>query len=233
MSDKTELGHIPDQTPSHEPKVDLREVMGEAPESPIIKPARIGKGDIDNARVTEYLDDLESWYRKGEISEDDPLMRGWKNCQEAGYIEIDPQGKVFFLPVDPRLVAKKGKSFSFLLHHGELQGKGNNRANLQQNGVFGNPDQRCPTYLMLHDSGMTTFPRKDEGEQVDIQINIGKLLERRSIFIDPESMSLCGVTPPHYTRDKFGDSYIILGGIPKESIDQITIPTTQEVLRFN
>ncbi|NQU99890.1 MAG: hypothetical protein HQ538_04080 [Parcubacteria group bacterium] len=221
-----------DRSPLESQRVDLKRIIETAPESRIVKPSRIGKGDVDNRRVSQYLDDLEFWHGRDKLTKEDPLTRGWANCEEAGYVGFDPEGKAYFFPVDPRIIADRGEAPSFLLHIGEFRGKGDNIANLQQHGVFGNPDQKQLTYLMLADSTTVTFPKDDELDGVDILVDIEKLMERRTIYLDPESMSLCGTAVPHFSKDKFGDSYIIPSGIPKESISQCVLPSTGEVLRF-
>jgi hypothetical protein len=52
-----------------------------------------------------------------------------------------------------------------------------------------------------------------ECQRIILFIDKIKLMERRTVFIDPESIA----EEPMFS-DKLGDSYFVLGGIPREAI---------------
>jgi len=128
-----------------------------------------------------------------------------------GYARIN-EGRVELLPVlqPPQLS-----------HRGILDQR--TASSLRRFGVFGNPDYKHPTYLSAPNwCGETYSEMEDRSKIVILKLDTLKLLERRSIFIDPES-----ITDYVFRSDdlnELGKMFMVLGGIPREAIKEYWFP---------
>lgn len=102
------------------------------------------------------------------------------------------------------------------------------RDGMRMHDVFGNPAHGFPTYLSTRemrceadawDSWDRTFT---SAQKILIEIDPVKLLESRSIYIDPESLMF--TTGLGGGRDEVGEMFMILGGIPRSAIRTLTRP---------
>ena len=171
---------------------DLTALLQSAPASAIVKPARITARDIERPAAT-FL----AWYSDTRPNHNDyPLLQ---TAVERGCIHIE-EGRAILVPIIP--------TDSVLTHRGVLDEQ--RLAMLREQGVFGNPERRHPTYL--HGSGYIgeiNAASAPHDQHVVLKISVPLLLERRTIFIDPESID-------EYMA--LGKSFFVCGGIPKEAI---------------
>lgn len=95
--------------------------------------------------------------------------------------------------------------------------------NMKMYGVFGNTDADCPTYLQKAGAKVAGYGSHFVANslKVTLFVNKEKLLEKRNVFVDPESVRCLERNPP--TGDIIGNSYIVFGGIPHESIEDFKI----------
>lgn len=93
-----------------------------------------------------------------------------------------------------------------------------NYENMWRRGVFGNPDKQTPTYLKTRYaslcSNQLSLELEQGGYKIRVLVDEGVLLKHRSIYLDPESLH----GRSRRFGDRVGDSYFLLGGIPKEAI---------------
>ena len=94
---------------------------------------------------------------------------------------------------------------------------------MKKYGVFGNPNSDSPTYLQKAGAKVAGHgsPLAANFLKVTLFVNKKKLMEKRHVFVDPESVRCLERNPP--TGDMIGNSYIVFGGIPHESIEDFKI----------
>lgn len=207
----------------------LKQIIEEKePESKIVKPRRISEEDVLDEFISEYLSFLSLNYSENNgFSEG---YRHWRKALEKGFIEIN-EGKVSLVPVQPdyNTFGIQKKEENYLIHKGLIKYNGkNNLTNLEEFGVFGDPNEKIPTYLMT-DSEAFTFPRFEASNEVYLCIDKRELLKRRTVFIDPNSIET-SIYKDCILIDIgdiiLGNSFFIMGGIPKEAIRSYFIPST-------
>lgn len=210
----------------------LKEIIESSPASREFKPVRVGtktfrfenkdvrmklKGDAGELlEVTEY-GALNSTNRNAGCTNHikQIIYEKWKSAEKKGYTNLTSK-RIYLLPIEPD-TTYKSLDWGILVHQGLIINGTNNIENLLRLGVFGNPSIDSPTYIMKMGSGILTGTRgpKDYGNEVTLFLDKRKLLEKRSIFIDPETIGKNGET---LTGDIEGHSFFVLGGIPKEAI---------------
>jgi len=194
-------------------------ILENGADSDIVKPDLIGIHNVKGL-VLERLMLWELCLEK-ELAEEDhsEFYRKLIRAKEMDVGIRFEQKKAYLDPLGfDRLDQLSDPHADYLAHIGSLFGtEANNLTNLRERGVFGNPDPQYPTYLMRHASGTTTLTN---GSLYGISLFIDKtkLCERRTVFIDPES-----ITEDGWLRDVLGHSYFIVGGIPREAIVEYTI----------
>lgn len=167
----------------------------------------------------EHLE-LSGRNSRNPATEWSPFYRKWKTAEIREYLTISGT-RIYLLPVEHIQPVKPGWD-NLLVHYGQTIGNGwSNLENLSQRGVFGVPSLDYPTYLMAQGANIQTFGTCIEGQcdGVTIFIELEKLLEKRTLFIDPETIGWNGDNP--LVPDVEGHSFFVLGGIPKEAIKEI------------
>ena len=203
----------------------LEEAIKKAPSSAMVKPPLVGIYNLtglafDSLRLwtmmlgERNLKDLKNSLRPGSTLKPGrtlkKLLEAWEKEQYGIY--IDSQNDISLYPINPDTTHEyTGMDEGVLVHKGFIINGGNNIENLRRYGVFGDPDITFPTYLMRPGSNPVVYGRKDS--RVALFVDKKKLMDKRSIFIDPES-----IAEDPYLNDKLGDSYFVLGGIPGEAI---------------
>jgi hypothetical protein len=146
-------------------------------------------------------------------------MRRIIKAVDKGYIKISP--RLMLLPLN---------GLDELIHYGAIKYESSetsfdNLRNLQRFGVFGNPDKHSTTYLQLPGSDMAQNSSDWCGKEFPYRIEIeldAKVIEKiKPIYLDPETIL---PNPMCDTLVNFGQSYFILGGIPKEAIKSYRFP---------
>jgi len=149
-----------------------------------------------NPSIKEYIENeikvLRDLNRKN-------LPLSWLyNSQE--YLRIGKKQSLLF-PINPKA--------DILIHKGLLINGQNNISNLEKYAIFGSSSEKFPTYLSEINQALMINNLPD----CILAINTKKLSEKRSVFIDPETISSF--------NEFIGSSYFILGGIPKEAIVEV------------
>ncbi len=190
------------QEPRNIAAVQFLAAMCMGPEAEIVKPESITED-------TELPLIKDSWYG---------VRKGGLGVFEGKLVPIVPKmGKN--IPLAPLL-----DPIEHLTHRGMVVGKNydkkeeyNNLENMLRHGVFGRKD--IPTYFTLPGHRVETY---GEGKhQVYIWIDRDKLLEKRNIFMDPETIGKterCSLT-----GDQEGGSYFTVGGIPTDAIAKFDV----------
>lgn len=173
----------------------LEQILNSETESQECKPKTLNIAELD-ASVREHI--------KGEIRVIKELNRkslplSWFYNNQK-YLTIDKKQSLLF-PLIPEE--------TILIHKGILVNGQNNLHNLEKYAVFGNPSEKAPTYLSRINQALMINTVPDCILAVDTK----KLSKKRSIFIDPETI--------YSSNEDIGDSYFVLGGIPKEAIIEI------------
>ena len=181
---------------------ELEEAIKNGAESEIVKPKIVRASDLN--MISPAWPDLMTLKEKDWINKINGV--GFEN------------GKLVLYPVEPdtRLYDFE---YGQLYHKGLLFINGNcdNLTNLKERGVFGSPEKNMTTYLMKCGVNIKTFNNKNGNKKIRLFIDKEKLMKRRSVFIDPETIT------DNYFHEKIGDSYFILGGIPRESITEFVL----------
>ena len=156
----------------------LKEIIRDAPSSKIVKPSRIGLHNI-HGLAHGGLELLEGSFNfmLQFLPEEKPLYKKLIAAQKNRYLQIE-DGKLFLLPVDPVIEVNYGDEF--LMHSGLICNGGDNRENLQEQGVFGNPAGDYPTYLMTPTVRVATYQANPD---ITLFIDKKRLLEKRTVFI--------------------------------------------------
>jgi hypothetical protein len=180
--------------------------------SNIVKPAHLGKGDVLRpvcARLATFDSVLQRSDKESTIIHPEIVNA----CNERLLFIKD--GKSYLPAVDPAAIHADIKKYGFLEHDGLVVNGGNNINNLNTHGVFGNPNVRAPTYL-CRPSHSLAFYVGDEQSAIDFEVSLvvrlDELMRRRSLFVDPETFSM------PVSWEGIGDSFFVLGGIPREAI---------------
>ncbi len=106
---------------------------------------------------------------------------------------------------------------SYLVHIGILDER--TKASLKEYGVLGNPSESVATYLSTGNWGGECYSEMAEKDSIVIvTLKMQELLQRRNMFIDPES-----IDENMFSRwsNELGKIFFVLGGIPHEAIDEI------------
>ena len=207
----------------------LSAILKASPPSPLVKPEMIRAEDIQGP-AHWYLTGIERTVAANERT------RKVVSEQEQYGIKI-ASDKVFLFAINPdcRIVGRDEEpDYGMLVHLGLFINGTDNIQNLLQYGVFGDKEVNHPTYLMRPNSGIVplgwgTGKRRSVENQVTLFIDKQKLLERRSVFIDPETIEMPIIhqmpkemmraeVHPSFLGNRRGDSYFVLGGIPQEAI---------------
>jgi len=181
---------------------DLLKLIEEAPESRVVKPSVITKDSVYSESDSGYIGDFMYY-----------LEREKEEYPDYGMKIID--GELSLFPINP--------NFKVLEYRTCLT---NNLTILENWGCFGEPDYNKKFYHINKYSATAPItgkikPRilkehsKNEKihicEPITLIIDKEKLMEKRSIFINP--FSILGDT-----KFPLGNSYFIVGGIPKEAV---------------
>ena len=184
----------------------LTELLESGPESKIVKPAEVYRENIKGPVKKR----LGVWYqfvlsRKDVPLESIPKYQCLVELQEQGSLMIKGE-EAYLLPVVPDSVV--------LAHAGLIfTENGSNLSSLRRYGVWGNPDEDFPTYVKTPHCSVTGSQEPDIALHIDTQ----ELVKRRSVFIDPESVTGEG-TGLGTIEGVLGKTYFVCGGIPREAI---------------
>lgn len=173
----------------------LEQILSSETESKECKPETLDITDLD-ASVKEYLENEIRTIK--EINRKRLPLSWFYNNQK--HLAIDKKQSLLF-PLIPEE--------TIFIHKGLLVNGQNNLNNLEKYAVFGNPSEKAPTYL----SGINETPMTNALPDCILAVDTKKLSKKRSIFIDPETI--------YSSNEDIGDSYFVLGGIPKEAIIEI------------
>lgn len=173
----------------------LTQILDSSEESQVCKPERLDISELDSS-IKEYMENeikvLRYLNRRN-------LPHSWfYNSQE--YLRISEKQCLLF-PIKPKT--------NILIHKGQLTNGQNNINNLERYAIFGSPSEKSPTYLSEINQALMINSLPD----CILAIDSKRLSEKRSVFIDPETISS--------SNESIGDSYFILGGIPKEAIIEV------------
>ncbi len=174
----------------------LEKILSSSKESQDCKPEMLDISELDLSikwHIENEIKILRDLNKKNQ-------PRSWLyNNQE--YLRINKKQSLLF-PIEPKT--------NILTHKGLLVNEQDNLSNLEKYAIFGNPSEKAPTYLSEINQPLMINSIPDCILAVDTK----KLSEKRSIFIDPETILS--------SNESVGDSYFILGGIPKEAIIEIS-----------
>lgn len=173
----------------------LTQILDSGEESQVCKPERLDISELDSS-IKEYIENeikvLRDINRKN-------LPHSWfYNNQE--YLRISERQCLLF-PIKLKT--------DILIHKGLLINGQNNISNLERYAIFGNSSEKSPTYLSEINQALMINSLPD----CILAIDTERLSEKRSVFIDPETISS--------SNESVGDSYFILRGIPKEAIVEV------------
>ncbi len=193
----------------------LDDILEKGAESKIVKPTSLRIGDVAQSELRyafEYWNYLMRFVNEcGEsfLSRRHPsFFHDYCKLIEATKLDygvsIENEELVLY-PIEPDI--------ALLSHFGLMIVKPyNNLRNLREHGVFGCPDSRYPTYLARHGSYISISDTTGF-DRLTLIIDKDKLMQKRNIFIDPET-----IDEDSKMKDKLGNSYLVLGGIPREAI---------------
>jgi hypothetical protein len=176
------------------------------------KPTEVFSEQVVGA-VRTYLETVSGWVSSPQPYQSVQYIKALRKCKRKGYLEIR-KGKVFLKPIEPVTKNNWGGDYNCLVHKGLILGNGDNLVNLKTWGVFGDYQECAATYLMRPGAVSEIFGGQNWSMDnfVTLFIDRDELMKRRSVFLDPETIS----------DDMFGekplDSYFVLGGIPREAI---------------
>lgn len=169
---------------------------------------------LGDARVAfQYTEELIA-KKRADICES--LALEWLFGLEKDYPHVFEvrSGRLSLHAMPDVLVDGSWEPSNRFFHIGRVNYKSNSLDNWNYFGVFGCPDPNFPTYLTRDGYYTAPTPHKfHENPAVEIWIDKQKLLKRRSLFIDPESIAARPLD--------FPGSYFVVGGIPKEAIISI------------
>jgi len=177
----------------------LKEAIMHGADSGIVKPKMINEDSI---------------YRDSPAWPDLHTLKEKKEMKKINGAEFE-NGKLVLYPVNPiKESIIVGSDKGILYHRGMLfiHNRTNNLTNLKEDGVFGNPDEKMETYLMRCGGFVNTFGTMKGRKSIRLWVDTEKLIAKRNIFLDPYVIS------DNYFHERLGDSYFVLGGIPRESI---------------
>lgn len=101
-----------------------------------------------------------------------------------------------------------------LFHKGSIKyGSSDNLDQMEMKGIFGNSDMHSPTYVSTTGNVLTNYYDFNHKPDIILTIDRDLLLDRRRIFIDPES-----ITSNINFGSEFEKTFFVLGGIPVEAI---------------
>ena len=198
--------------------MELRDIISNAPESKNVLIRRLTAENIEHP-AKALLESFNSILKRTNVPLNQiPLYTYLKEAEKQGYVEIDNQ-RVYLISIKP--------NSDFLKHTSILNDQ--TIDSLSKYGVYGNPDIESPTYLSTPEWNGESYIEGTEGKNNDklvvVTVDVKKLLLRRSIFADPESINeevfRKRVRSPFYNFNELGDIFFICGGIPKEAIREI------------
>ena len=200
--------------------VNLVEAIKYGAISNIVKPRYIWVKNIIG-QVSHELEQLEYSLQHGNTI----LLQKINNPLAQRFGVRYMKGRILLYPTIPETNIN-GEEQNYLEHVGTLiyldtnSGRTNNNLeNLRTHGVFGSPETNIPTYLMSPASHVANFEayRRSGSSRIDLMVDKKILLEKRNIFVDPETIEHID-EPVYLLGDQLGNSYFVLGGIPKEAI---------------
>ena len=180
--------------------------------SSVVKPERIGTRDLGFPTSTDLLF-VERALREGL---DTTKYRSFLEIVKQGFGTIEGKN-VYLYPVNPITTQKDIDYFGLnrLGHRGVIVNGSNNIENLYNLGVFGNPDPSRATYLSRVGVSPVCYGNWD----VTLFVDKTKLMKKRNVFIDPETIGDNQL--PGEQIERVGDYYFVLGGIPREAITHV------------
>ncbi len=184
-------------------------------ESRVVKPERIGVQDA-TCYLKAPLGLIERALREGL---DTPRYKGFLEMAKQKFgAKIEGQN-AYLCPVTPITQMKSDFNYpdlNYLSHLGMIVNGSDNIENLRNQGVFGNPNSARATYLARLGVSPTTCGNHD----VVLSVDKTRLMEKRNIFIDPETIGGNQLLKG-YPVEEVGDFYFVLGGIPREAVTHI------------
>lgn len=183
--------------------LELEQILNRKINVESFKPLKLSPAELENPARENLLakaNSLREIFYKGPFS---------KYCNRQKYFEVQEDNPLLYAIIPKERV---------LIHKGLLVNGYNNLESMKKEGIFGNPSKTAPTYLSRKNKRIIIENTPDCILAIDTQA----LSEKRSIFIDPETITILNEkTMGEFLTEKVGDSYFVCHGIPAESIIEI------------
>lgn len=207
---------------------------------------RCGKGDL----ISEFDAALKSGSRARRL-DNDPIGIENNPPGQAGYAlqeilfaieheeptsfrgrRISQAIEKGYIMASPRLRLLPVSGLETLIHHGALRSREgaaeltfDNLLNLRRFGVFGNPSLTSSIYLQQPNSDIAQnssyWCEKGYPYRAELVLDAKIIASIKPIYLDPETIL---PNPWYDTLSNFGQSFFVMGGIPKEAIISYRFP---------